>query len=179
MKKIFTVAVFIVSTLVIFLATSKINANDDVKVLLQSATEKITSGEFVAAAEEFEKVISLDKNNSNAYSGLGTVYAKQGKKEQAEQYFDRAISLDENNIIAYIGLGYANLNKGNLDESVKLFKKAVSLDDKNPHGYEGLVRAYASYKDKDCKTEILSNLAVLEKIDPKLAETLSNKLNLK
>lgn len=179
MKKVFIVVISMLSMMVIFSANSKANANDAIEDLLQSARAKIQNHKLDEAAKDYNKVLSLDANNPDAYSGLATIYDKTGNIPNAEQYFNKVISLDKNNSSGYYGLGYIYLKKGNLDEAVGSFKKCISLSSDNAKAYQGLIRAYTSYKDKDYKAEISANMQKLKEINPGLAETLSDELALK
>ncbi len=60
--------------------------------------------------------------------GLGTVYAKIGRVEDAADQFRQGVALDPLNPEPLVGLGVLAEHEGKTDEALALYKKAVELD---------------------------------------------------
>ena len=68
--------------------------------------------EELAAIADYDKVISLDKRNFQAYYGLGEARFKQSQFKKAVDHFKDARSIDDSNPLVhqYLMLSYMALN---------------------------------------------------------------------
>ncbi len=69
--------------------------------LMKKGNEALKSGEYMDAAEYFEKAISKGPKRSDAYSGLSKVYLAQDDLEKAEEVFRNAIAGKSSNTEIY------------------------------------------------------------------------------
>ncbi|MFH1397722.1 MAG: tetratricopeptide repeat protein, partial [Candidatus Omnitrophota bacterium] len=79
---------------------------------MRAGYEEMRKGNLDRAIDIFNKVISMDAKNSNAYAGLGNTYFQKGESDKAIELFNKVISLDAENPRAYIGLGNIYFQKG-------------------------------------------------------------------
>jgi tetratricopeptide (TPR) repeat protein len=77
-------------------------------------------GEYRAAEEQFRAVKNQEPGKPNGDYGLGLVYARQGRVDEAEQAFQQAISQQKDFWFAHIELGYLKVDKGEFDAAQSL-----------------------------------------------------------
>jgi tetratricopeptide (TPR) repeat protein len=127
-----------------------------------------------AAVKEFEKVISLEPGNSQAYFGLGSVYFVQGDTAKAEKYFNKAILADFENASAYEGLGNCYFRSGDYKKAREYYEKAIVMDKERPWAYFHLGKFYSSTGNKEGALEQARILAGLDKdLEGKLREQIA------
>lgn len=86
------------------------------------------AGNFDAAINDFNKVISLDNKNMVAYVGLGNMYNQKGNSDKAIEYYNKAISLDKKNSFAYYSLGLLYSSANRKDDALKILKILKDLN---------------------------------------------------
>jgi len=129
-------------------------------------------GEIDKARENFNKALELNKENKDAYIGLGwlNIHFKVKNDVQAEQYFKKGIeSMQEDDsqkgslLRAYEGLGSAQLMLKKYGDAESSFKKAISLDPNFHNAHSGLGWTYYQQgKYEEAKTEFQTAI----KLDP-------------
>lgn len=62
--------------------------------LLQDAMEKFSNGDLSGAERTFKRVLTIDKNNPDAYFNLGVLYEGQGNLQLALENYTKAHSLN-------------------------------------------------------------------------------------
>jgi len=69
--------------------------------------------QFDLAIEDFQKVISLNSDNSDAYYNLGEIHFAKNNYENAIYYFKKAINANENHVWSHywLALSYDNIKK--------------------------------------------------------------------
>jgi adenylate cyclase len=102
-------------------------------VPLGSTSSPIVS--FVKATNNLNKAFSLDKDNSDAYLVLGTLYLWKKQHDKAIAAGERAVTLNPNGADAYCQLGYILHCSGRSDEAIELFNKAIRLNPIPPTYY--------------------------------------------
>jgi tetratricopeptide (TPR) repeat protein len=136
-------------------------------------------GDFLSAKEHLERADSLNTGSqakTETYSGLGNVYHKLGKTEQAQENFRNALFYARRFVveypddpIPYLKLGEAFFNLGEIDSAINLYTIAEFIEDKPL--YRGRVllamgKAYLEKKDvskaRECFREVLNLPAGLE-----------------
>ncbi|MEW6676692.1 MAG: tetratricopeptide repeat protein [Pseudomonadota bacterium] len=80
-------------------------------------------GDYASAISEFQAVKELEAGKPNGDYGLGLVYARQGKTEEAVRAFERAISLQADFWFAHVELGYALTELGERDKAAELVQE--------------------------------------------------------
>ena len=86
------------------------------------------SGNINESIEKFNKSISINPNNSDAFYNRGNAFSKIQNFEEAISSFDSSINLKKNNPEALINKGSALLELNNFDEALNNFNKALEID---------------------------------------------------
>jgi len=77
-------------------------------------------GDYKAAEAEFRIVRDAQLDKPNGEYGLGLVYAKQGKTDDAISSFKRAISIQKDFWFAHVELGFALTDSGERDKAQEI-----------------------------------------------------------
>ncbi len=109
--------------------------------LLGEVEEK--DGQFVAAANEFERAAHLDPSESNLFD-WGSELLLHRTLGPAVEVFQQAVARYPGSSRLAIGLGMAFYARGNYDDAVAALLKAADLNPSDPRCYLFLSRAYDS-----------------------------------
>ena len=99
-------------------------------------------GRFDLAMREFEKVISLDPRNAEAFNNMGIVLGKMGNIKKAEKAFNDSITLKPRNPDAHNNLGLLHMLQGRHETAISNFREALSLMPNSAVIHVNLGRAY-------------------------------------
>ena len=83
-------------------------ATDEADSLYTLAGKLYSEGRYREAIPLFQRVVTLDGRNANAYALLGGSYFQLGDYGAAIDAFERALQLDEGIKLAYLGLVASN-----------------------------------------------------------------------
>jgi tetratricopeptide (TPR) repeat protein len=72
------------------------NEEDKVIDLLEKAAEKIGSGNYKEAENNYIEVVKIDPKNIRAYKGLGKIYKKQINRKDAKASYEQVLKIDPN-----------------------------------------------------------------------------------
>jgi tetratricopeptide (TPR) repeat protein/O-antigen ligase len=155
-------------------------AIDEFKIALQekpdfaSAAMNLTAGYYLAgrfneAIEAATKAVTLLPRDADAQSNLGTAYFRAGKFNEAVGAFKTAAELNPRDASAQNNLGQAYFKLARYQEAANAFKEAVGLQPRHAQAHYNLGLAYVTLKNVK---GVQDELAVLQKLDPKLAEQL-------
>jgi len=97
----------------------------DIALLMAQTNEGL--GNPNAAISFYEKAISKDKNNVEAYARLADLYAKSGQTEKANATRKKLVSLDPNNPKIHLSLGEYHLASQKYSEALNSFQKSFTL----------------------------------------------------
>jgi tetratricopeptide (TPR) repeat protein len=86
-----------------------------------------SEGRYREAIPLFQRVVTLDGRNANAYALLGGSYFQMGDYGAAIDAFERALQLDEGIKLAYLGLIAANYYTSRLDVAQKWARKCLPV----------------------------------------------------
>tara|TARA_Y100000389_G_C17443398_1_gene510062 strand:+ start:298 stop:2052 length:1755 start_codon:yes stop_codon:yes gene_type:complete len=102
-------------------------------------------GKLNKALHIHEKLILINKNDSESYNNLGICYKNLNRTEESLSAFECAINLNPNFSDAYYNLSNILEKKGRKNESLDAIQKAVELGSNNPkvHSQFG-IRLYNS-----------------------------------
>ncbi len=89
-------------------------------------------GRLNKALHIHEKLILINKNDSESYNNLGICYKNLNRTEESLSAFERAINLNPNFSDAYYNLSNILEKKGLKNESLQANQKAVELGSNNP-----------------------------------------------
>lgn len=95
--------------------------------LMQRARETASSAYYSQAEAAFQKVLSLDPENSSAVVGLSWVYGSRHEFEQSTAWAHKALALDPQNPRAYGLLGDAAVEMGEYEQAFEHYQKMLDL----------------------------------------------------
>lgn len=125
-------------------------------------------GRYAQAIEEYEKAISADPGNLEAYNNLGVLFKETGRLDQAVEAFQRALALDPKYEKALNNLGVVRYLKGQYEEAISLFKRAIVINATNLESHTNLGIIYLlAERLEDARGAFERAL----QLDPKHAET--------
>lgn len=94
------------------------------------------SGDFDGAVNQYCAVLAKAPDLAKGHFKLATVYARQGRTEQAEQSYREAIALDPCYAEAHGNLGVLLFTRGDWDEAERCYRHALA---NNPDNFEAHV----------------------------------------
>lgn len=100
------------------------------------------TGRHEEAVRYYNRVLSSDPLNSEAYSGLAQVYEQAGDIRDAEAAYRRAIRLQPDLWIGYNLLGGLYLRHGRYEEAQHQFERVIELSPENYRGYTNMGNVY-------------------------------------
>src|SRR5215217_4191421 len=77
----------------------------DISILNDKAKSLANLGNYTKAMQYYDKILSIDPNNTEALHGKGLSLGTSGNHTKAMQYYDKILSIDPNNIDALTGIG--------------------------------------------------------------------------
>ncbi len=93
-------------------------------------------------AQAFQKQIEINPYDEFAYNGLGLVYQRQAKYEEAIKEFQKQIEINPLDQNAHANLGLLYVNQKRFAEAMPELEKAVDILPKNPLLQISLGQAY-------------------------------------
>jgi tetratricopeptide (TPR) repeat protein len=91
----------------------------------------------------YQHAVELNKEDSNAWYGLGTSLALEGENESATDAFKKATQLDPKFASPYNGLGNVYQSQDKFDLAIQSYQKSIELDPKSASSpYNGLGNTY-------------------------------------
>ncbi|HEX7155124.1 MAG TPA: sulfatase-like hydrolase/transferase [Thermoanaerobaculia bacterium] len=103
-------------------------SKDDPDLLNAYGIALADSGDARGAIGQFERVLSLDRENAKAYQNLGIVALRSGDAGRARQYLTQALTLNDRLPLALNTMGVVEAQAGNYDAAMTMWSKAVTLD---------------------------------------------------
>ena len=160
-----TLTIFLPLAVAIVFSGCKLQANRHNAYGIQA----YQSGQVAQAINEFQKALTADPQNANAYYNLGASYAALGKQsknktwlDQSEQLYRQAISLDDQHVDAHRGLT-ALLVETNREKYA--FDLLNTWRQRHPGQTEPLIelaRLYQEYGDKHRASDLLADALKLD-----------------
>ena len=116
----------------------------EARKFFEQANELARKDEDQAAADTYQKAISLDPDFADAHLRLAMSYEVLGKKDEAEEEYKKAaeayekfVRHNQKDAKAHFNMGLAYNHLRKPEEAVKAFRQAVKLDPENSdHQYE-------------------------------------------
>lgn len=107
-------------------------------------------GYFEQAQASFELALRDDPSSAEALYGLGSVYLKQEKRQQARQSFEQAVKLaasyPDTLPNAWNNLGLISAQEGHMSEATQDFQQALRFNPEHVIALENLGNAYRQQK---------------------------------
>lgn len=110
----------------------------NVNKTIQLALEYYRTGKLQLAERTFRKILSIQKNNADAFYYLGNILYDTRRLEEAISCYDRALELNPNFAGTHYNLGSIFLEKEKLDNAIYHLQKALQLDPNCPDIYNTL-----------------------------------------
>lgn len=114
-----------------------------------------------------EKQASPSKAQAEYEAGYRSL--KAGEYKKAIQSFEKVVKDNPSHALAYSNMGYSYRKLGQYDKAITLYDKALGLEPNLAEAHEYIGEAYLGMGKID---EAKKHLAILEKLDPKLADEL-------
>ena len=123
--------------------SSDIKGNDtniklfNVKLLNKIGVANMHLGKYHEAKDNFNKILSIDKLNTDALFNLGLTYQELEGQEPDKKYtksieqFDKIIVMDPNHVNAWTSLGILKFKIRQYDEASDKIKKAIKLSERD------------------------------------------------
>lgn len=103
----------------------------EIEQLLIRADYFVHAGNFEHALDCYDKVLGHKATCHDAWIGIGVVYLKQNRRDDAEVVFQKALLMKPDSVRAAIGMALAHYENGNLDEALTMLRLAQT---KAPNG---------------------------------------------
>ena len=124
-------------------------------------------GRLIEAQIEFEKAITLDRNNTRAILQLAIALIYLGRPQAALPNLEKSLQLNpryQNVFYRYFWAGYCHLLLGQTDEAINFLRKGRAAGPQHPFIHSTLAAALALDGNVD---EARSSLAEAIRLDPK------------
>ena len=105
--------------------------------------------DYHASIENSLKVIELDPNYSDAYSGLGISYLKLGRSAEALANLEKAVEMSKRASVALSDLGYGYAVTGKRSEAIAIVKELEDKYARKESNGRYVAAVYAGLGDKD------------------------------
>jgi len=102
--------------------------------------------EYENALKEFETAVDLGLNSVNLYLGIGSVYRRQGRMEEAIGFFHKAVKLDPRATEIYNGLGETYILLRRYEEGEPYLNKGISLGPDQVYIYWAKMNLYLTWE---------------------------------
>jgi tetratricopeptide (TPR) repeat protein len=116
--------------------------DDEIALHFRAGQEAMRQGQFVQAAEEFKKVLSLDPTLLEAEVNLGLAYHSAFEYELAARHLAKALQRRPNLIGPSIIAGTDYLKLGSLQKALPYFQRVLKLDPSNQEALLALASVY-------------------------------------
>jgi len=90
----------------------------------------------------YELALTINTRDSSTLENLANVYARTGRKQEANRILARIKELRKNNPYYHYILGEIEAEKKNWDGAIKHYRKAISLNKKQHHFHFALAKVY-------------------------------------
>ncbi|MBN2543920.1 tetratricopeptide repeat protein [bacterium] len=110
---------------------------------------------FRKQQEYYERALEIDPNCPWGYYGLGWIYYKRGRYDDAIDQYQKAVSIDPDNYIFHNNLGGAYFKKGVYEKAIEEFLRSKEIEPTYPAPYRNLEAAYYQRGDFDSAIKML------------------------
>jgi len=136
-------------------------ASDATLLALGEAAGFYYRGEFDAAIQKYQQILTDKPNSSEAYAGLTRVYLKQKKVKQADATISKAVQAADGPSVR-VALGEVYFREGKIFEAEHEWINVINSGHADARAYLGLARVYRSlslYKKAKDKVDKAYQLA--------------------
>lgn len=157
------------------------NLRNDPANILTQADRYLTEQRYGQAADEFQRVIEADPNNTAAYISLADAYVGLNEFDKAVETLKTGLNItnDEsisNKLVNMLSeSAQKHLSEANYEQAISEFEQVIEFDDQKTSAYIGIADAYTAIQNTDSAIEILkTGLEITgdENIMPELSDLL-------
>ena len=109
-------------------------AVQDPEQTLQRADEMFVNGDYVQAADMYQRIVSAGYRNVEVYNNLGLTLHYLGRSNEALQRLNEGIALDSSHQRIWLTLGYVSSQVGRMDDARLALTTAAEMDPDNDIG---------------------------------------------
>ena len=139
--------------------------------LVAEAQTYFTAKQYDKAAEDYQKILQQDENNSLVLGNLAAIEMEQGKLDDAEKHINAAIVQSPDDAYNLSTLGYLKFRQEKYDEALDALSRAAKLDPQNPE-IENYLGVTLSHKGLRVQAETALRKAI--QLDPNYAAAHNN-----
>ena len=129
--------------------------------LLLKGKQYVEKQNYDRALKTYEKAASLDRQNSQIFSGIGYVQTQRAEYDAAAKAYQQAIALSPNDPKLYYALGFCLGNAGENPEAAVAYKKAIELEPDNIQNHLGLGVVLLREKEYDQAVETYNHILAI------------------
>ncbi|MEW5691783.1 MAG: tetratricopeptide repeat protein [Candidatus Hydrogenedentota bacterium] len=118
--------------IIMFIAISSLNANNNILLYLNKAEEAFTNKEYSLAIEYYKRILEIRPFTKEAYNGLGRIYAALNRDDEALLEFNKAIKIDPNYIECLNNIAWLYIEREEYDTSLAYIKEVLTRQPTNP-----------------------------------------------
>lgn len=151
----------------------------------QNLTELVSQGneffdkdDLAEAEKKYIEVLSVEKQNIDAYKGLAKIYLKKKDYAHAGETLEFIATMNPKDEVVWRDLGDLHKVKEDLENALKYYQKAMSLAPSNPKNIDLVVETALETKNKAVATEGIEKLKEVNPDNNKLEEYLEKLENL-
>jgi len=144
---------------------------NQVEEILQNAVSHHQSGALKQAEEQYQRILKIDPQNSDALHLLGTIAHHMGNFKKASILIDKAIENEPDFPNYFISRGDVYSDQGNFKQAISCYQKALELNPNLSEAHFNLGNTY--YRMKEYVSAISSYENAL-KINPDFPEAHNN-----
>jgi len=100
---------------------------DDLTARNRLAMALCKTGDLKDAEDQLRYVLDKDPHNFNALDGLGVVYMKMDRHEEAMKYFNKAVEMNDEDVMVHVHLAAVYYKMQEKDKARTEWQKARSL----------------------------------------------------
>jgi tetratricopeptide (TPR) repeat protein len=104
--------------------------------------ERLDSGDYRAAIEDYTQALAIDPHNANAYNNRGVAHAGLREQSAAILDYNQAIQLHHNEPTFYFNRGFAHYNLGEYQLSIQDYTQVLQLVAPDAETYFHRAEAY-------------------------------------
>ena len=123
-----------------------VQSNRDLQEKITKAVKLMTQGDFAGAIRHYEQAAETGAQ-ADLWDGLGLLYLRVGRKDDAFHAFERAIDRDPDYLLSYAHVGAVYLEEQRYKELLAVAKRALAIDSKWLTGHAFLGEALVKTGD--------------------------------
>ena len=100
---------------------------DDLTARNKLAMALCKTGELEEAEKQARYVLDKDPKNFNALDGLGVIYMKMSRHEEAMKYFNEAVKMNDKDVMVHVHLAAVHYKMQEKEKARNEWQKARSL----------------------------------------------------